>query len=210
VLKKVTNYAQYYVRIECFLANKKQGVVVNDSFSTWSEVLSGIPQGSVLGPILFSLYINDLPAEIQNPVLLFADDTKIFCKISQNDGLENIARIQQDIDRLFLWSEKWQLFFNISKCKSLHLGRLNPKHVYHMNGHDIVQTSNEKDLDVTINNLMKYHLHTQFVTRKANRTLGLIKKSFVNISKETFTCLYKTVVRPQIEYGNVIWGLFIL
>lgn len=194
--------------IDCFLSNRKQRVVINDTFSTWSEVLSGIPQGSVLGPVLFSLYINDLPAEMQNPVLLFADDTKIFCKVNKNDGLEDIARIQQDIDRMYLWSEKWQLFFNISKCKSLHLGRLNPKHVYQMNGQDIVQTSAEKDLGVTIDDLMKYHRHTQFVASKANRTLGLIKKSFINISKETFTSLYKTVVRPQIEYGNVIWGPF--
>jgi len=137
-------------------------------------------------------------------VLLFADDTKIFCKINQNDGLEDIARIQQDINQLFLWSEKWQLFFNISKCKSLHLSRFNPKHVYYMNGQDIAQTSNEKDLGVTIDELMKYHLYTQFVTSKANHTLGLIKKSFINISKETFTYLFKAVVQPQIEYGNVI------
>jgi len=109
----------------------------------------------VLGPVLFSLYINDLPAQIQNPVLLFADDTKIFCKISQNDGLEDIARIQQDINQLFLWSEKWQQFFNITKCKSLHLSRFNPKHVYHMNGQDNVQTSNEKDLGVTIDDLIR-------------------------------------------------------
>ena len=140
----------------------------------------------MLGPLLFSLYINDLPAEILNPILLFADDAKFFCKIDKNDGLEDIVKIQQDIDRLFLWSEKWQLFFNISKCKSLHLGKVNPKHVYHMNRHDIVQTSNEKDLGVIIDNLMKFHLHTQFVTSKAKRTLGLIKKSFINISKETY------------------------
>ena len=60
-----------------------------------------------------------------------------------------------------------------------------------------------------IDDLIKFHLHTQFVTSKANRTLGLIKKSFINISKETFICLYKTLVRPQIEYGNVIWGPFL-
>jgi len=86
-----------------------------------------------------------------------------FYKIDKNDGLEDIVRIQQDIDRLFLWSEKWQLFFNISKCKSLHLGKVNPKHAYHMNGYDIVQTSNEKDLGVIIDDPMKFHLHTQLL-----------------------------------------------
>ena len=83
--------------IECFLTNRKQRVTVNESFSPWSDVISGIPQGSVLGPVLFSIYINDLPKEIVNPVLLFADDTKIFSKVRRNSSLEDIAQIQRGI-----------------------------------------------------------------------------------------------------------------
>ena len=194
--------------IECFLTNRKQRVTVNESFSPWSDVISGIPQGSVLGPVLFSIYINDLPKEIVNPVLLFADDTKIFSKVCRNSSLEDIAQIQRDIDKLFMWSMKWQLFFNISKCKSLHLGGFNPKYTYQMNSQPIEQVSNEKDLGITIDSLMKFHIQTSLVTSKALRTVGIIKKSFVSLTKETFLCLYKAIIRPQLEYGNVIWGPF--
>jgi len=101
-------------------------VVMNNSYSNWSDVISGIPQGSVLGPILFTIYINDLPS---NSTLLFADDTKI-------TYLEAKCLLQ-DFNKLTAWSLKWQLPFNIFKCKSLHLGRFNPRHVYNMNGHSI-------------------------------------------------------------------------
>ena len=97
--------------IECFLTNRKQRVTVNESFSPWSDVISGIPQGSVLGPVLFSIYINDLPKEIVNPVLLFADDTKIFSKVRRNSSLEDIAQIQRDIDKLFMWSKEVAIVF---------------------------------------------------------------------------------------------------
>ena len=114
----------------------------------------------MLGPVLFSIYINDLPKEIVNPVLLFADDTKIFSKVRRKSSLEDIAQIQRDIDKLFMWSKKWQLFFNISKCKSLHLGGFNPKYTYQMNSQPIEQVSNEKDLGITIDSLMKFHIQT--------------------------------------------------
>ena len=74
-----------------------------------------------------------------------------------------------------------------------------------MNNQDIQQASNEKDLGIIIDDQMKFHLHTSFATSKVIHTVGLIKKSFVNLTKETFTCLFTTIVFPQLEYGNVIW-----
>ena len=100
-----------------------------------------MPQGSVLGPIFFVVYINDLPQVLTIHRLLFADDTKLYSCVT-DDAV--ICRMQQDIDHLLMWSEMWQLPFNVSKCKTLHLRKTNCSHVYTMAGCDIKQTSEEK------------------------------------------------------------------
>ena len=96
--------------------------------------------------------------------------------------------------------------FNISKCKSLHIGRTNPNHVYSMAGCSIEQTVEERDLGILIDNQLKFHDHVCLVIGKARRLLVLINKSFINLSPLTFPHLYKAIVRPSLEYGNIIWG----
>jgi len=167
--------------------------------------MSGVPQGSVLGPIFFFMYINDLPSVLSNPCLLFADDTKVYSGVKSDD---DIKRLQKDIDNLEKWSEVWQMPFNISKCKSLHLGYSNTNHIYSMGGNCIEQTREEKNLGVVIDNQLKFHSHVSAVTSKARRLLGLINKSFINLNLQTLPYLYKAIVRPTLEYGNVIWGPF--
>ena len=100
----------------------------------------------MLGPILFSLYINDLPDIILNQVLMFADNTKLFRRISRNNSVDDISSMQRDIDSLVLWSNKWQLSFNVSKCKFLHLGRSAPDRTYQIQNQIIEQVTAEKDL----------------------------------------------------------------
>ena len=108
--------------IEEWLTDRRQRVVVDGEVSNWKSVLSGVPQGSVLGPILFLIYINDLDDSITRNVLKFADDTKLFRKvITDGDKLH----LQNDLDRLVKWSEKWQMLFNFVKCKCLHTGHGN-------------------------------------------------------------------------------------
>ena len=101
------------VWIKDFLIGRKQRVVLNGYSSNWSVVHSGVPQGSVLGPLLFSIYVNDIPSVVKSPVLLFADDTKIFRSIQCKD---DYLQLQNDINKLLEWSSIWQLKFNISKC----------------------------------------------------------------------------------------------
>jgi len=84
--------------IKAFLVGRKQRVLMNNSYSSWLDVISGIPQGSVLGPILFTIYINDLPSNLSNPTLLFADDTKIFCHIPRSYSSQNV-RCLQDVNK---------------------------------------------------------------------------------------------------------------
>ena len=113
--------------IKDFLFGREQRVVINNVCSEWSNVISGIPQGSVLGPILFTIFINDIPVDINSNIKNFADDTKLY------NGAHLSNTIQEDIDKLIEWSNKWLLPFNTDKCKVLHYGKGNPKTDYIMN-----------------------------------------------------------------------------
>ena len=121
--------------VQAFLTDRIQQVHVNEAHSVWANVTSGIPQGSVLGPILFVLYINDLPSTINSNVYMFADDTKIFNNIKSP---EYQVVLQKDLDILAKWSDKWLLRFHPNKCKVMHLGKpLDQQYVYTLNTNDI-------------------------------------------------------------------------
>ena len=138
--------------VEQWLTNRRQRVVVDVEVSSWKPVLSGVPQGSVLGPILFLVYINDLEEGVTVKILKFADDTKLFRKVKENGDTQNL---QEDIDKLVKWSEKWQMLFNFGKCKCLHRGQGNTDMNYEMGGTILSKTVKEKDLGVTMNANMK-------------------------------------------------------
>ena len=189
--------------IRNFLVGRKQRVVLNGCSSTWSNVLSGVPQGSVLGPLLFSLYVNDIPSLVDSPILLFADDTKVYRAIKCR---EDHLQLQSDIDKLLVWSNMWQLKFNIAKCTLLHLGKPHSYGDYKLDGVAISQSNIVKDLGVLIDTDLKFHAHTSMVVARANRLLGIIKKSFEHLDHIMFLRLYKSLIRPMLEYGNIIWG----
>ena len=189
--------------IRQFLSGRKQRVVINGQKSTWANVTSGIPQGSVLGPVLFVIFINDLPSVIQSIARIFADDTKMFRSLkTPADALT----LQEDISNLQKWSKTWQLSFNETKCKVLHLGPSNPNHNYIMNGITLESLEKEKDLGIIIDSKLKFHTHTAAVISKANQILAVIKKTFLSLDSTTLPMLYKSLVRPHLEYGNCIWG----
>ena len=110
--------------INSFVQCRRQRVQVGEAVSGWKKVTSGIPQGSVLGPALFVLFINDLPQVVESRVALYADDTNVFREIQSDEDRE---KLQQDIDELSIWSKKWQLPFNESKCKVMPYGKTNRK-----------------------------------------------------------------------------------
>ena len=193
--------------IKNFLSERKQRVVLNGISSDWTDVISGVPQGSVLGPILFILYVNDLPDKVKSYCKIFADDTKLYKEIN---NLKDYEDLQDDIYELCRWTTKWLLFFNANKCKVLHIGNNNPRFDYEMtdknyNKVNIKVVDHEKDLGVIFQENLKFDLHISFVVNKANRILGLIKRSFVFMDKSTFLCLYKSLVRSHLDYGDLIW-----
>ena len=127
--------------IEQWLNDRRQRVVVDGEVSSWKPVLSGVPQGSVLGPILFLVYINDLEEGVTGNILKFADDTKLFRKTKEIGDKQNV---QDAIDKLVRWSEKWQMLFNFGKCKCLHIGPGNTGKNYEMGGTILSKTVKEK------------------------------------------------------------------
>ena len=115
--------------IAAFLEGRRQRVIVNGSRSSWTRVTSGIPQGSVLGSLLFVCYVNDMPENITSTAYMFADDTKVYRNIKTHIDREVL---QSGLSRLEDWSRKWQLRFNADKCKVLHIGRDNEHYAYYM------------------------------------------------------------------------------
>lgn len=190
--------------VRAFLTGRIQRVKVGEEMSDNAPVLSGIPQGSILGPILFTLFINDLPNSVSSVCKIFADDTKLY-NVAKNSDL-----LQNDIDNLIDWSDTWDLHFNAGKCKVIHFGINNPCHTYTMNiggnESEITVDDEEKDLGVIFDKSLHFEKHVTEAIKKANKTLGLIKRSFSYLDESTFCLLYKALVRPHLEYGNVIWA----
>ena len=181
-------------------------VRVNGELSDQKPVISGIPQGSVLGPLLFVIYINDLPDSIKSNILLFADDTKIFRQVSCRD---DATVLQDDIDALNSWTEKWLLKFNTDKCHVLTLGKFDKiqhTHRYTLYGSELEHVFEEKDLGVIIDMELSFEEHMTTKIKKANSIMGLIRRTFSFLDGETFKKLYTSFVRPHLEYANPVWS----
>ena len=188
--------------IEQWLTDRRQRAVVDGEVSNWKSVLSGVPQGSVLGPILFLIYINDLDDSITSNVLKFADDTKLFRKVNTDGDKQHL---QNDLDRLVKWSEKWQMLFNFGKCKCLHTGHRNLNVNYKMGDTVLGTTVKEKDLGVTISADMKVSEQCGIAASKGNQILGLIRRNITYKGKKLIIPLYKAIVRPHLEYCIQAW-----
>ena len=193
--------------IKSFLTSRRQRVVVNGEVSDWSDVTSGVPQGSVLGPILFLCYINDLPLVIQNKVKVFAGDTKIYSEV---DSVEDCRNLQKDLHQISDWSKRWDLKFHPQKCKILRIGKNNSSFEYFMSDSDgnsviLDVVDQEKHLGVTIDKELTFRQHADLTVSKANRIMGLIRRSFTYLDERSFAMLFKALVRPILEYNNTIW-----
>ena len=189
-----------------YLNGRSQVVLVNGEKSDEAPVISGIPQGTVLGPLLFVLYINDLLDNISSNGLMYADDTKIFRHISSRNDAE---ALQSDIRKLEEWTEKWLLRFHPDKCHVLSLGKIeNTKHThrYRICEQEMEHVFEEKDLGVTFDSDMSFSEHIANKVNKANSITGLIRRSFTFLDCESFTKLYCAMVRPHLEYGQSIWS----
>jgi len=183
--------------LENWLTGRTQRVGINGCYSDWVEVTSGVPQGSILGPLLFSVFINDLEDTITNNLLKFADDSKLW---GRADTVDDKNSLQNDLNKLEKWSFLNQMPFNVSKCKVMHVGKKNANREYYLMGQTITQTTDEKDLGVYFSEDFRPSFNCNKASKSANKIVGMIKRNIINRSSEGMLILYKTLVRPILDY----------
>ena len=217
---------------KAFLSNRTQRVVIGKAVSDWRDVLSGVPQGSVLGPLLFLIFINDMPTAASHLCKLFADDTKLIAVI-KND--QDKAQLQLDIDALVNWSKSWLMSFNEGKCKVLFFEKKKSNelnlafhcadnddpncfvdpHNRHQRftmqdsfgmAHILEESIVERDLGIQVDNRLDWSFQIDHAKAKAYAALGRLKRTFVNWTPYTFRILFSVFVRPHLEFCATVWS----
>jgi hypothetical protein len=185
-----------------FLTGRRQRVMVAQMTSTWTTVTSGVPQGSILGPLLFCIYISDIQAHITCDILKYADDIKLFCEV---DCDADRHRLQSDIDSIVAWARRRDMHLNIPKCHVMHLGRRNPCSDYSIGGQNLGAVSDECDLGVWTSNSLSVTRHCKEVAARANRLTGFLGRSLPRLSDVDFRRLYTAIIRPSLDYAATVW-----
>ena len=188
-----------------WLTNRIQRVVLNGECSDWASVSSGVPQGSVLGPTAFIIFINDIDQEASliTSIMKFADDTKLGHVVRNEKDRDTL---QSTLDSLHAWSDKWGMKFNGDKCKVMHIGQQNNCYTYYMNGEQLKTTDEEKDIGVVVHNSLKPTRQCAEASRTARGVLQQISRAFSYRDKVTFRNLYVSYVRPHLEFATAAWN----
>ncbi len=191
--------------IRAFLTGRTQKVVIDGHESDYVPVTSGVPQGSVLGPLLFLLYMNDLPQVLQNAsIKMFADDCKFYVIFRRNREARDL--LQADIDQLMQWAGTNQLRIAFSKCGILHFGVKNPNYHYFFGTEEIPCVDSIRDLGVIISSDMKFEKHMNNITKLASRTANLIHRCFIYKKPEFLMQMFNVFVRSKLEYASPVWN----
>ena len=190
--------------IESFFKDRWQFVEIDGERSSLGSVLSGVPQGSVLGPLLFLVYINDLPVQIESHCRLFADDAIIY------NTTDNIDTLQRDLRTLEAWSAKWQMTFNTSKCIFLQVGKKIAHHPgYFFLGNSLTQVDSYPYLGITLQSNLKWTNQIDKIAAKASQRLALVRRVLKFADLPTKKITYFSIVRPIMEYASQIWDPYL-
>ena len=184
-----------------FLLDRRQRVVINGERSAWKNLISGVPQGSVIGPTTFVLFINDMPEFVKSCIEMSADDAKVFKAIMTE---QDRSDLHEDPDNLQNWASTWKMKFNADKCKVLHIGNQSPQYEYRMCDTSLDVVREEKDLGVIVDEKLKFDTHRVTQANEANQVLGIIRRTFDNLDEEMLVLLYKSLVRHHLEYCHAV------
>jgi ribonuclease P/MRP protein subunit RPP40 len=207
LMKKLWNYGirgPTHNWIESFLVNRTQRVVVDGEASEWAEVQSGVPQGTVLGPILFLAFINDLPRSVNANTRLFADDCVIYRTVKSD---EDCRSLQLDLAQLEKWEKEWCMQFNADKCSTITITRKRNKldFRYILHNQELEQVDSATYLGVELQSDLTWSKHINKTTMKANRQLSFLKRNIPIKNTKLKETAYKGLVRPILEYCAPVW-----
>ena len=185
---------------------RKQRVVIGSDSSDWVPVQSGVPQGTVLGPLLFLIYIIDIADQIPSTVSLFTDDCVLYRTVSKDADAD---LLQKDIDRRCSWEKKWCMKFNADKCFVLRItNSKQPIHYNYSRNSTILQETNSHSyLGVETCN-MKWNNHISHIAAKANRSLAFINRNLRGCTEEIKNIVYRSLVRLSLEYCAAVWAAY--
>jgi len=188
--------------INAFLSNRKQCVFINGKHSTLSNVTSGVIQGSVIGPLLFTIYINDLPSKCPDCVIkLFADDVKTYKRV--RTCFDRVT-LQTSLNALCVWAAEWGLDLSVKKCSYFQIGYHNFVLTYMLDNVILPPSESIHDLGISIHSSLKPSLHCSLTAAKANARSRLILKAFLSRDPSILTRAFTTYVRPMLEYCSPI------
>ena len=188
-----------------FLKKRKQRVVIDGESSDLVDVVSGVPQGTVLGPILFLLHINDLPSQVSSKVRLFADDCLIYREIKT---ASDQIKLQEDLNSLEKWGAKWGMRFNAAKCNVMRVSRKRTplSYFYMLSGEILKEVKDAKYLGVTISDDLDWTKHIQIITSKANGKLAFLRRNLKGCPEKLKEIAYFSLVRSTLEYSSTVWS----
>jgi hypothetical protein len=190
-----------------YLSDRKQKVVLSGTYSYLLTPKAGVPQGSILGPLLFLLYINDIVVDIQANIRLFADDTSLYIVV--DDPVQSAITINSDIDKITSWADTWLVNFNPVKTESLIISRKRnkPNHPpLYMKQQQIKEVISHKHLGIFLSNNCSWHSQFEYMTAKAWKRINIMRKLKFTIDRKSLETIYISFVRPILEYGDIIWS----
>ena len=192
-----------------FLKNRKQRVVLNRQTSSWVDVNAGVPQGSILGPLLFLIYINDLADGLSSNAKLFADDTSLFSVVHNANTTAN--ELNNDLVKISRWAYQWKMSFNADPSKQAQevIFSRKTKNDFHpplaFNNNNVSETNSQKHLGVVLDNRFSFEDHLKMILNKVNKTIGLLRKLHNIPPRSALFIIYKSFIRPHLDYGDIIY-----
>ena len=195
--------------IKDFLKNRSQRVVLNGQCSTWENIQAGVPQGSILGPLLFLLYINDITDGLESDVKLFADDTSIFSVVF--DVNQSARVINSDLSKIEKWAFQWNMSFNPDPSKQAQevIFSKKIKQPTHpdliFNQAEVQRVSSQKHLGVILDSKLNFNEHLKATIDKVTKGINMLRKLRYYIPRHSMVTIYKSFIRPHIDYADVIY-----
>ena len=205
-LKSIGIKGDLLLWIEDYLSQRKQRVVINNTCSDWQYIKAGVPQGSILGPLLFIIFINDIVKDIESSIKLFADDTSLYLIVDNPIDTTNV--LNSDLQKIHQWSEKWLVTFNPQKTETITISRKINKPVHPplvMNNNVIEQVREHKHLGLIISDDGNWQKHIDMLVKKAYNRLNILRRLKFTLNRKTLERMYFSFIRPILEYADIIW-----